>query len=123
MAHQHPGEILLDQYLKPQKLSQNQLARSILVPPRRINEIILGKRAISADTAVRLGYYFSNSAGYWLRLQTEYDIELAREKIGSRLYTIQVNSGTNLQKPIRNETRTPPNKPSSKPAIRKRLMR
>lgn len=89
MACQHPGKTLLNQYLSPESLSQNQLARAIKVPPRRINEIILGKRAISADTALRLGTYFSNSPGYWLRLQAEYDLGRARGEIGASLSTIQ----------------------------------
>ncbi len=79
----------MGQYLKPNKLSQNQLARALGVPPRRINEIILGKRAITADTALRLGYYFGNSAGYWMQLQAEYDLVRAREKIGIHLHRIQ----------------------------------
>lgn len=89
MARMHPGKTLQDQYLKPNKLSQNQLARALGVPPRRINEIILGKRAITADTAVRLGYYFGNSAGYWMHLQAEFEIEQARTKIGIRLHNIR----------------------------------
>lgn len=89
MTRLHPGKTLLDQYLRPKNLSQNKLARSIKVPPRRINEIILGKRAISADTATRLGYYFGNSASYWMHIQAEYDLERAREKIGIGLSLIQ----------------------------------
>ena len=89
MSRQHPGKVLFDQYLRPKNLSQNQLARAIKVPPRRINEIILGKRAISADTATRLGYYFGNSASYWMHIQAEYDLERAREKIGTGLSMIQ----------------------------------
>ena len=89
MTSSHPGKTLLDHYLRPKNLSQNQLARAIKVPPRRINEIILGKRAISADTATRLGYYFGNSASYWMHIQAEYDLERAREKIGIGLSMIQ----------------------------------
>ena len=89
MARLHPGKALLDQYLRPNNLSQNQLARSIKVPQRRINKIILGKRAISADTATRLGYYFGNSASYWMHIQAEYDLQRAREKIGIGLSLIQ----------------------------------
>lgn len=89
MAFQNPGKILLDHYMKPGKLSQNALARAIGVPPRRINEIILGKRAITADTAVRLGIYFGNSASYWMHIQSEHDIGLAREKIGPQLNRIK----------------------------------
>lgn len=89
MSRQNPGTTLLELYLKPKNISQNALAKAIGVPPRRINEIILGKRAITADTAVRLGYYFGNSASYWMHLQAEYDVEQAREKIGFRLSMIQ----------------------------------
>lgn len=89
MIPNHPGEILLEQYLTPQKVSQNRLANCIAVPPRRINEIILGKRAITADTAVRLAEYFGNSASYWLHLQAEYDISLAKQKISAQLQRIQ----------------------------------
>jgi len=89
MARSHPGFVLLEQHLRPQNLSQNQIARAIKVPPRRINEIVLGKRAISADTALRLAHYFGNSASYWMHLQAEYDLELAREKLGMGLSMIQ----------------------------------
>lgn len=89
MASHHPGKTLLDQYMQPNTLSQNKLARALGVPPRRINEIILGKRAISADTAVRLGIYFGNSASYWMHIQAEYDLSLAKDKLGQRLHMIQ----------------------------------
>lgn len=89
MACLHPGKVLLNQYLRPKNLSQNQLARTIKVPPRRINEIVLGKRAITADTALRLARYFGNSAGYWMHIQAEYDLERVREKIGIGLSMIQ----------------------------------
>jgi addiction module HigA family antidote len=89
MSSHHPGKTLLDQYMQPNKLSQNKLARALGVPPRRINEIILGKRAITADTALRLGIYFGNSASYWMHIQAEYDLNLAKEKLGQRLHMIQ----------------------------------
>ena len=89
MARLHPGKVLFNQYLRPKNLSQNQLARAIKVPPRRINEIVLGKRAISADTSIRLAYYFGNSASYWMHIQAEYDLERARKKIGIGLSMIQ----------------------------------
>ena len=89
MACLHPGTVLLEQHLRPQNLSQNQVARAIKVPPRRINEIVLGKRAITADTALRLARYFGNSPSYWMHLQAEYDLERAREKIGMGLGMIQ----------------------------------
>jgi addiction module HigA family antidote len=76
--HSHPGIILLEQFLRPSGLSQNALARDIGVPPRRINEIILGKRGITADTALRLAKHFGNSARYWMSLQTDFDLEEAR---------------------------------------------
>ncbi len=76
--HSHPGIVLLEQFLKPSGLSQNALARDIGVPPRRINEIILGKRGITADTALRLAKHFGNSARYWMSLQTDFDLEEAR---------------------------------------------
>jgi addiction module HigA family antidote len=71
----HPGEILLEEFLRPLDLSQNQLARELGVPPRRINEIILGKRAITADTSIRLAKYFNMSKGFFLGLQVHYDME------------------------------------------------
>jgi len=81
----HPGEILLEEFLKPMGLSQNRLALSIGVPPRRINEIVLGKRSISADTALRLGRYFDMSPQFWLGLQMDYDLDMAADALNSRL--------------------------------------
>jgi len=81
----HPGEVLLEEFLKPLEISQNRLARDIGVPPRRINEIVLGKRAITADTALRLGRHFRTSDSFWMGLQTDYDLEEARTKLGDRL--------------------------------------
>lgn len=81
----HPGEVLLEEFLKPMGVSQNRLARDIGVPPRRINEIVLGKRAITADTALRLARYFGTSEGFWMGLQSDYDIEEARTALGARL--------------------------------------
>jgi len=75
LANIHPGEVLLEEFLKPMALSQNRLAREIGVPPRRINEIVLGKRSISADTAVRLARYFGTSEKFWMGLQADYDLE------------------------------------------------
>ena len=89
MAWHHPGKTLAERFLKPRKLSQNCLARAIQVPPRRINEIVLGKRAITADTAVRLARYFGNEPAYWMKLQTDYDIACATNNIGIHLYTIK----------------------------------
>ena len=75
LANIHPGEILLEEFLEPMELSQNRLARAIDVPPRRINEIVLGKRAISADTAIRFARYFGASEKLWMGLQADYDLE------------------------------------------------
>ena len=75
LANIHPGEVLLEEFLKPMALSQTRLANAIGVPPRRINEIVLGKRALSADTAVRLAKYFGTSEKFWMGLQTDYDLE------------------------------------------------
>ena len=80
-----PGEILLCEFLEPLGLSQNRLANALGVPPRRINEIVLGKRAITADTALRLGRYFSTSPEFWLNFQMQYELETARAKLGKRL--------------------------------------
>jgi len=74
----HPGEVLLEEFLGPMGISQNALARATGVPPRRINEIVLGKRALSADTALRLAAFFGTSEGFWLGLQADYDLEEAR---------------------------------------------
>ena len=84
----HPGDVLLHEFLEPLEISQNKLARDISVPPRRINEIVLGKRAITADTALRLACYFGNSEKFWLGLQDDYELEEAREKMGDKLSEI-----------------------------------
>lgn len=81
----HPGEILLEEFLKPLELSQYRLAQDISVPPRRINEIVHGNRSISADTALRLGRYFGTSEQFWLNLQSYYDLEIERDRLGDRL--------------------------------------
>lgn len=78
----HPGEVLLEDFLKSMGISQYRLAQAIHVPPRRINEIVHGKRGISADTAIRLSRYFGTSAELWLGLQADYDLERAREEMG-----------------------------------------
>ena len=85
LAPVHPGEILLEEFLKPMEISQNKLALSIGVHPRRINEIVLAKRAITADTALRLAKYFGTSAKFWLGLQGDYDLDVAQDKLGDRL--------------------------------------
>jgi addiction module HigA family antidote len=77
----HPGEVLLEEFLKPMELSQNALARELGVPPRRINEIVLGKRGITADTAIRLAKHFGNSEHFWMSLQADFDLEEARKAL------------------------------------------
>ena len=81
----HPGEILLEEFLKPMNLSQNRLGLDIGVPPRRINEIVLGKRRITADTALRLARYFSMSPQFWLGLQMDYDLDVEQDRLSKRL--------------------------------------
>lgn len=83
----HPGEILKEEFLEPLGLSQYRVAVDISVPPRRINEIVHGKRSISADTALRLARYFGTTDRFWLNLQTHYDLELQRDRLGERLET------------------------------------
>ena len=80
-----PGEILAEDFLKPMGLSQYRLAKDISVPARRINEIVKGERAITADTALRLGRYFKMSAQFWLNLQSHYDLEMMEDRLGRRL--------------------------------------
>lgn len=75
LSNVHPGEVLLEEFLEPLELSQNRLAREIGVPPRRINEIVLGKRSVTPDTALRLSRYFGTSSRFWLGLQMDYDLE------------------------------------------------
>ncbi len=81
----HPGEILLEEFLEPMQITQYRLAKDISVDPRRINEIVHGQRAISADTALRLGRYFSMSPQFWLNLQSHFDLELLNMKNGDRI--------------------------------------
>jgi len=85
----HPGEVLLEEFLVPMDLSQNALARAIVVPPRRVNGIVLGKRAITADTALRLAKAFGTSEGFWLGLQADYDLEEARKILGRVLESVE----------------------------------
>ena len=81
----HPGEVLFTEFLEPMELSQNKLANSISVPPRRINEIVLGKRSVTADTALRLSHYFGNSAEFWLGLQMDYDLDCVKLEKGEQI--------------------------------------
>jgi antitoxin HigA-1 len=85
----HPGEVLLEEFLDPMDISQNALARATGVPPRRINEIVLGKRALSADTALRLAAFFGTSEGFWLGLQADYDLEEARAGMSKELLRVE----------------------------------
>ncbi len=85
LAPIHPGEILLAEFLEPLGLSQYRVAQDLSVPPRRINEIVHGKRAITADTALRLGRYFGVSPQFWLNLQSRFDLEVERDRLGARL--------------------------------------
>ena len=81
----HPGEVLLEEFIKPMNLSQNRLAIDIGVDARRINEIVLGRRSVTADTALRLARFFGNSPQFWLGLQTQYDLDVAEDQLGKRL--------------------------------------
>jgi addiction module HigA family antidote len=89
LPNPHPGGILLEEFLKPMELSQTALANAIHVPPRRINEIVLGKRAITADTDLRLARYFGMSDGFFLGLQTDYELMARRRQIGEQLKAIR----------------------------------
>jgi antitoxin HigA-1 len=81
----HPGEVLLEEFIKPMNLSQNRLAICISVDARRINEIVLGKRAVTADTALRLARFFGNSPQFWMGLQSQYDLDVTEDQLGKRL--------------------------------------
>jgi len=85
LAPIHPGEILLEEFLQPLGISQYRLAKATSVPPRRINEIVHGQRAITADTALRLSRFFGTTDRYWLNLQARYDLEMEKDKLGKRL--------------------------------------
>ena len=85
LAPIHPGEILLEEFLEPMEISQYRLAKDISVPARRINEIVHGKRGISADTALRLSKYFGTTERFWMNLQSRYDLEVEKDRLGHRL--------------------------------------
>ena len=87
LAPVHPGEILMEEFLKPLSISQYRLAKDISVPARHINEIVQGKRSISADTALRLSRYFSLSERFWLNLQARYDLEMEKDRLNGRIET------------------------------------
>lgn len=84
----HPGEILMEEFIEPFGITQHKLATSVGVPPRRINEIVHGKRAITADTALRLGRYFGMDPQFWLNLQSRYELEMAEERVGDQISAI-----------------------------------
>ena len=81
----HPGEVLNEEFLKPLSISQNQIARDIKVAPRRINEIVQGKRRVTADTALRLGIYFKTSPQFWMNLQSAYDLDIEVDEAGNKI--------------------------------------
>ena len=85
MAPVHPGEILLEQFLKPLAMSQNKLALELSVPPRRINEIVKGRRRVTADTALRLARFFKMTPEYWMGLQADYDLDVVRDELEERI--------------------------------------
>ncbi|MBI2467499.1 MAG: HigA family addiction module antidote protein [Candidatus Rokubacteria bacterium] len=85
LAPVHPGEVLSEEFLKPLGVSQYRLAQDVGVPPRRINEIVHGKRSVTADTALRLARYFRTSERFWLNLQARYDLEVEKDRLGARL--------------------------------------
>lgn len=85
----HPGEILMEEFLRPLSITQYRLAKEISVPPRRVNEIVHGKRAVSADTALRLSRYFGTSERFWMNLQTRYDLEREKDILGDQLMSIR----------------------------------
>ena len=89
LPNPHPGEILLEEFLKPMELSQNGLANAVKVPPRRINEIVLGKRSVTADTDLRLTRYFGLSEGFFLGLQADFDLMERKREIGPELASIK----------------------------------
>ena len=89
MAPVHPGEILLEEFLRPLEVSQYRLAKAVDVPARRINEIVHGQRRISADTALRLARYFGTSERFWINLQARYDLEVEKDRLGAALDDIQ----------------------------------
>jgi addiction module HigA family antidote len=93
----HPGEVLREEFLAPLKLSQYRLAKDTSVPPRRINEIVRGTRAITADTALRLARFFGTSERFWLNLQARYDLEVEKDRLGKRLQReVKVLAGTGV---------------------------
>lgn len=101
----HPGEVLSEEFLKPMGISQYRLAKDTNVPPRRINEIVLKKRSVTADTALRLGRYFGTSEQFWLNLQSEYDLDVTRDRLGGRIEAEVVQIASRAQTPKREPAR------------------
>ena len=95
----HPGEVLLEEFMKPMAITQYRLAKETDVPPRRINEIVQRQRAITADTALRLAKFFGTAEMFWLNLQARYDLDIQKQKLGSRLQVVRPFSTTRLATP------------------------
>lgn len=93
LAPIHPGEVLMEDFLVEMEISQYRLAKDISVPARRINEIVHGKRSITADTALRLGHYFGNSPRFWLNLQNQYDLDVEADRLGGALHELATLAG------------------------------
>ena len=95
----HPGEVLFEEFMRPMGISQNRLGRDLGVPPRRINEIVHGKRGVTADTALRLSRYFGTSAQFWMGLQADYDLETAEDELSGRIaHEVKVKASEVLAK-------------------------
>lgn len=102
LAPLHPGEVLFEEFMRPMGISQNRLGRDLGVPPRRINEIIHGKRAITADSALRLARYFGTSAKFWMGLQSDYDLETAEDKLSEKIaHEVRFSRPVKVAKPER----------------------
>jgi addiction module antidote protein, HigA family len=111
----HPGEVLLEEFLEPLDISQYRLAKDISVPPRRVNEIVLRKRSVSADTALRLGRYFGTSEQFWLNLQSQYDLDVEKDRLGGRLEAEVVQFALRARK-ISAKAKLPPARPKRRPS-------
>jgi|DewCreStandDraft_4_1066084.scaffolds.fasta_scaffold192416_2 addiction module HigA family antidote len=106
LAPLHPGEVLLEEFITPLGLSQNALARELKIPPRRVNEIVLGKRGVSADTALRLARYLGTSAEFWLGLQADYELDVARDRTEDEIMR-EVKAGPWVDQAERNSSVQP----------------
>ena len=105
LAPIHPGEVLLEEFMLPLGITQYRLAKETNVPARRINEIVQGKRSVSADTALRLAKFFGTSEMFWLNLQAHYDLDIQREKMGGRIKSVQPFAGNRKTPPVPRSTR------------------